>query len=234
MSAASIKELFEKAHERDKHSEALVHITELTKKFPKEQLTDQEKIDFADTMKELIGQVRNPLREAEQAMEAGEKPAKPIDKLKEEFRARIALIEAPVKGLYTNAANSRSKALYCRMLADLERYRFDCAANQQGLTTATTNAEMRYKEAQRITKDFDSSDLVCLQLALNFSAFQAVCLKDVKAAFRTCREAREDAILGGNKQDPLVIGTIDKLKANIDMWQEDYGPIDAFRDDNPS
>jgi hypothetical protein len=166
--------------------------------------------------------------------------------------AHLSCFQLAIKALYANAADVRSKALYCRMLADLQRYRIDCAANQEDANTAKLNANNRYMEAKKISRNFDSSDLVCLQIALNYAAFQAVCLNDIRSAYITCREvspflilgkfslthfhfqAREDAILGGNRQDPVVVDTIEKMKKNMDSWQGSFGPNDCFRDDNPS
>ena len=147
---------------------------------------------------------------------------------------------------------ARTKSIYTRMLADLERYRFDCAANPQDAQTAKKNAEIRYQEAQKLTKDFDSSDRECLQIALNFAAFQAVCLDNLRAAFITCRQvgplllpplhqiialsfqAREDAKLGGHAYDPIIAGLIEKLEANLKNWKEHLGiPDDSFSDDDP-
>jgi len=229
MSATKIKELFNAAHEEKHEEEALQHMAELTVAFPSVQLNVREQKILEYTIKKLTSDVRTPLREA-----LNENRTEVTENLKTRLRSLIDRIEMVVKVLDANVSSEdpKSQTLYRRVRADLERYRIDVSINPQASVIALQNANRLYLEAKRYSRDMDPSDLVCLQLALNYSAFQMDYLRDIKAAYRTVREAREDAIQGGENSDPQTVYTIESLLYNMQSWQSAYGKEERVDSDD--
>jgi hypothetical protein len=179
--------------------QALQRLTELTTNFPEEPLNAHEQRIVEYTIKRMTSHLRDAIAEAERT-------GQDSNRLKALLRELLNRIQVGYSSLHRVITTVRfqgvvevlndhvsdedqlGKILYLRILADLERYRIDSSTSQQNANAARERAQQLYDDAKRYSRDVDPSELVCLQLALNYSAFQHDYLHDTNAAYRTVRE----------------------------------------------